>query len=220
MVGVQPFGGHGLSGTGPKAGGPLYLRRLLAECPLSTGLPEGPVPQAAAAWRDWLRGWNPAAAERLGASWVTTPAGATMDLPGPVGERNAYAVAARGRVLCLGGARPEAVLDQVGAALLAGNVALLGAEVAWLRAMPPTLATWVRCAAAGEAATAAAVLAEGDAARLLPTQAALAARPGSIIPLIVPERSGAYRLDMLLLERSISTNLAAAGGNASLMMLG
>lgn len=28
-VGVQPFGGQGLSGTGPKAGGPLYLRHLL-----------------------------------------------------------------------------------------------------------------------------------------------------------------------------------------------
>ncbi len=25
VVGVQPFGGHGLSGAGPKAGGPLYL---------------------------------------------------------------------------------------------------------------------------------------------------------------------------------------------------
>ncbi len=33
VVGVQPFGGHSLSGTGPKAGGPLYLRRLLARCP-------------------------------------------------------------------------------------------------------------------------------------------------------------------------------------------
>ena len=28
IVGVQPFGGEGLSGTGPKAGGPLYLKRL------------------------------------------------------------------------------------------------------------------------------------------------------------------------------------------------
>lgn len=28
VVGVQPFGGMGLSGTGPKAGGPLYLQRL------------------------------------------------------------------------------------------------------------------------------------------------------------------------------------------------
>ena len=33
VVGVQPFGGNGLSGTGPKAGGPLYLRRLLASYP-------------------------------------------------------------------------------------------------------------------------------------------------------------------------------------------
>jgi RHH-type proline utilization regulon transcriptional repressor/proline dehydrogenase/delta 1-pyrroline-5-carboxylate dehydrogenase len=33
VVGVQPFGGHGLSGTGPKAGGPLYLRRLLSQAP-------------------------------------------------------------------------------------------------------------------------------------------------------------------------------------------
>ena len=29
VVGVQPFGGNGLSGTGPKAGGPHYLHRLV-----------------------------------------------------------------------------------------------------------------------------------------------------------------------------------------------
>jgi RHH-type proline utilization regulon transcriptional repressor/proline dehydrogenase/delta 1-pyrroline-5-carboxylate dehydrogenase len=33
VVGVQPFGGHLLSGTGPKAGGPLYLLRLLSQRP-------------------------------------------------------------------------------------------------------------------------------------------------------------------------------------------
>ena len=33
VVGVQPFGGQGLSGTGPKAGGPLYLHRLLRHAP-------------------------------------------------------------------------------------------------------------------------------------------------------------------------------------------
>ena len=31
VVGVQPFGGEGLSGTGPKAGGPHYLRRLVRD---------------------------------------------------------------------------------------------------------------------------------------------------------------------------------------------
>ena len=40
VVGVQPFGGQGLSGTGPKAGGPLYVRRLLSRRPMveSAGL--------------------------------------------------------------------------------------------------------------------------------------------------------------------------------------
>ena len=31
VVGVQPFGGDGLSGTGPKAGGPNYLTRFATE---------------------------------------------------------------------------------------------------------------------------------------------------------------------------------------------
>ena len=35
VVGLQPFGGEGLSGTGPKAGGPLYLSRLCTERALS-----------------------------------------------------------------------------------------------------------------------------------------------------------------------------------------
>ena len=35
IVGVQPFGGHGLSGTGPKAGGPYYLHRFANERTLS-----------------------------------------------------------------------------------------------------------------------------------------------------------------------------------------
>ena len=30
-VGVQPFGGEDLSGTGPKAGGPWYLLRFAVE---------------------------------------------------------------------------------------------------------------------------------------------------------------------------------------------
>ncbi len=38
VVGVQPFGGHGLSGTGPKAGGPLYLRRLVSSAPAAPAI--------------------------------------------------------------------------------------------------------------------------------------------------------------------------------------
>ena len=36
VVGVQPFGGEGLSGTGPKAGGPRYLYRFGTERTIST----------------------------------------------------------------------------------------------------------------------------------------------------------------------------------------
>jgi RHH-type proline utilization regulon transcriptional repressor/proline dehydrogenase/delta 1-pyrroline-5-carboxylate dehydrogenase len=38
VVGVQPFGGEGLSGTGPKAGGPHYLHRFATErvCSIDT----------------------------------------------------------------------------------------------------------------------------------------------------------------------------------------
>jgi len=36
VVGVQPFGGEALSGTGPKAGGPRYLHRFATERTIST----------------------------------------------------------------------------------------------------------------------------------------------------------------------------------------
>ncbi len=38
VVGVQPFGGHGLSGTGPKAGGPNYLLRFASEYTISNNI--------------------------------------------------------------------------------------------------------------------------------------------------------------------------------------
>ena len=41
VVGSQPFGGQGLSGTGPKAGGALYLSAFLAE--IGTELAADPV---------------------------------------------------------------------------------------------------------------------------------------------------------------------------------
>ena len=43
VVGSQPFGGEGLSGTGPKAGGPHYIRRLTAGTATAGGVPAGPI---------------------------------------------------------------------------------------------------------------------------------------------------------------------------------
>ena len=43
VVGVQPFGGEGLSGTGPKAGGPHYLPRLVRDAGLPPAVLAAPV---------------------------------------------------------------------------------------------------------------------------------------------------------------------------------
>ena len=43
VVGSQPFGGEGLSGTGPKAGGPHYVSRLTAGAGPVGGRPSGAV---------------------------------------------------------------------------------------------------------------------------------------------------------------------------------
>ena len=74
VVGVQPFGGEGLSGTGPKAGGPLYLYRLLARGPddvmaraLDAGGDDEPgagAPQAGVAALASLRQWAEGEADR------------------------------------------------------------------------------------------------------------------------------------------------------------
>lgn len=84
IVGSQPFGGEGLSGTGPKAGGPHYLPRF---CQSSS--------EAHDPWT------NDAALPDLSNYTTPAPQPAT-DLPGPTGESNRLTSTARGPVLCLG----------------------------------------------------------------------------------------------------------------------
>ena len=99
---MQPFGGHGLSGTGPKAGGPLYLKRLVARAPAAwPPLPAGAPDAAAKAFAGFVakRGDAELAAlcERIVAE---SRLGVSLELPGPVGERNVYSLEPRGAVLC------------------------------------------------------------------------------------------------------------------------
>ncbi|MBO1080961.1 bifunctional proline dehydrogenase/L-glutamate gamma-semialdehyde dehydrogenase PutA [Roseomonas haemaphysalidis] len=199
VVGVQPFGGHGLSGTGPKAGGPMALARLR---PAAAALPPGSLPPGVAAWL-----------EARGEAAPATPLGVSLDLPGPVGERNRYETVPRGDVLCVA-ATPAALLRQVAAALVTGNRALVPPGAA----LPPLPG---RIAEAGAALPPCdAVLFDGAPEALLALGQELAQRPGPLVPLLVAAPGGRYPLEMLVLERSISTNLAAAGGNAALMAIG
>ncbi|MGJ4890769.1 trifunctional transcriptional regulator/proline dehydrogenase/L-glutamate gamma-semialdehyde dehydrogenase [Bradyrhizobium sp. HKCCYLRH3099] len=225
VVGVQPFGGSGLSGTGPKAGGPLYLRRLLAVPPRP--LPElvGVLDMAAQAYLDWLRANGHADAARaceaqLSCAW----AGAEIELHGPVGEQNIYRIKPRGAVAALA-RTDEALLIQLGAILATGNQAIversnpalvaLGGLTGQARERIITVEIWRTVDAL------AAVLSDGDARELIELGRELAARAGPIVPLVARRSvDGGYDLDRLVEEVSLSTNTAAAGGNASLMSIG
>ncbi|MGV8987977.1 MAG: bifunctional proline dehydrogenase/L-glutamate gamma-semialdehyde dehydrogenase PutA [Cypionkella sp.] len=88
VVGSQPFGGEGLSGTGPKAGGPHYLARFT----------QSPAPSAHPEDRATPEG-EVAAALSLAPQ---SEAGVAQVLPGPTGESNRLTSHVRPPVLCLG----------------------------------------------------------------------------------------------------------------------
>ena len=97
VVGVQPFGGHGLSGTGPKAGGPYYLGRLVSRAPRLPGSDDRPANPVLRDYIAWLEQRDYRDAAVCGHAYAAaSPLGYTVDLPGPVGERNVYEVRARG----------------------------------------------------------------------------------------------------------------------------
>ena len=76
IVGSQPFGGEGLSGTGPKAGGPLYLSRFVRTKPPPAVAEHWESPADIDALAERLRQPPPA------------PAPERMIMPGPTGESN------------------------------------------------------------------------------------------------------------------------------------
>jgi RHH-type proline utilization regulon transcriptional repressor/proline dehydrogenase/delta 1-pyrroline-5-carboxylate dehydrogenase len=229
VVGVQPFGGSGLSGTGPKAGGPLYLSRLLASPPpdalAGLAVPAASARSVARSYVDWLRARGHAAeAEHCAAYAVRSAAGLADELPGPAGERNVYMLRPRGPIAAV--ACSEAgLLRQVGAVLATGNAVCVVGANAVLHDLPADVAVWVEKAdSLAQIQDVAAVLFEGSDAGLLALAGALAARAGPIVPVqrLGPASEAAgrdYDLNRLLDECSISTNTAAAGGNASLMSL-
>ena len=231
VVGSQPFGGEGLSGTGPKAGGPLYLSRF-RRAPVAAAsavtqadtIPTAMLSSALAAlspsaWagrgdristlRALLRG---AAAEAMSA--VAALDMGPLDLPGPTGESNRLSLVARGRVLCLG-PDPETLLAQVVQALGTGNAVLAVAPDA-----PEVLAPLLRAdiplrALSGTVPPGALRTLPHDAVAATDPalRAELAQREGPILPLITaPLDPPAYAH-----ERAVCIDTTAAGGNATLL---
>jgi RHH-type proline utilization regulon transcriptional repressor/proline dehydrogenase/delta 1-pyrroline-5-carboxylate dehydrogenase len=118
-------------------------------------------------------------------------------------------------------------LIQIGAILATGNDAVVDASAAQaLKGLPGALAGRIAAADDPLAAPAlAGALFEGEAEALGAAMRKLAARPGPIVRLqaLSPARLAAgedYNLALLVEECAIATNVAAAGGNASLMAIG
>ncbi|ROT94484.1 bifunctional proline dehydrogenase/L-glutamate gamma-semialdehyde dehydrogenase PutA [Marinobacter sp. R17] len=230
IVGSQPFGGEGLSGTGPKAGGPHYVRRFLKnekiEKPLDNsakrvdakGL-QKLIDQSAGQKATKPKGRE----ELLKPIFGDVPApldGHSEDLPGPTGELNRLTDYARGVILCLG-PDAESALKQAGVALSQGNQVVVVA--------PDVEKTVAEAAKAGlpivgvngileaEALTKAngfdAVVSVAETAVLRDYRLALAQRDGVLIPLVTEQN-----LDQrFVLERHLCVDTTAAGGNASLI---
>ncbi|MBR9764451.1 MAG: bifunctional proline dehydrogenase/L-glutamate gamma-semialdehyde dehydrogenase PutA [Rhodobacteraceae bacterium] len=162
IVGSQPFGGEGLSGTGPKAGGPNYLDRFRAAPAPMAGEVDGPV-----------------SADRLERKLAGFSEGAPVSeqlMPGPTGELNRLAAYQRAPLLCMGPG-PEAEAAQVAAVEALGGQALAAGGV------PEAGVLESLAGIAG-------VIWWGDADQARAFARALAARDGAILPLVtaLPDR--------------------------------
>ena len=221
VVGVQPFGGHGLSGTGPKAGGAFYLQKLSKgkwQIPALTR--NGKADETALAVLEKLMqqmGFDHEQKVRLGGlmgeARVHTLRQAEALLPGPTGERNSAEWHAPAKVWLYGG-----TLEQAFAALI--PLAAAGAAAVVTQEHP--LAIW-REHSDGLIEVVSRNVPEGigHLAALEPLAAGLkqqiAEQDGAIIKIL----DAADGLDILQVfeEVSVSVNTTAAGGNASLMAM-
>ncbi|GAA4227357.1 RHH-type proline utilization regulon transcriptional repressor/proline dehydrogenase/delta 1-pyrroline-5-carboxylate dehydrogenase [Sagittula marina] len=189
IVGSQPFGGEGLSGTGPKAGGPHYLPRFRAH----------PAPEVTPPNGDHMPATAQGLAQALVAAAKDAPKPSRTILPGPTGEANQLTTSARPPVLCLGpGTR--AAQQQAEAIRALGGTAHA--------ATGPVNAD---CLSKLDGFSGVVWWGDEDHARTL--RRALAERKGPILPLITGMPDPAHALA----ERHICIDTTAAGGNTALL---
>lgn len=225
VVGVQPFGGEGLSGTGPKAGGPLYLYRLMHSChpkPLTPCFATQPTlspspPQAYLSFSKWCQQHAP----HLTFTWPQLPLDQRLRLVGPTGEQNDYVLLPQPRILSIASER-DAYLQQWGAILSIGSQVVLcsNSTVAMelLQEFPADLQQQFSLTDNIHQADFNRVLYHGKTPAFIELQQMIAQHQEQIISLQNVSHSE-ITIERLLLERAVSINTTAAGGNASLMSL-
>ncbi|WP_411686080.1 trifunctional transcriptional regulator/proline dehydrogenase/L-glutamate gamma-semialdehyde dehydrogenase [Acinetobacter pseudolwoffii] len=228
VVGVQPFGGEGLSGTGPKAGGPLYIYRLMHQLsekklaqPYAMRSDQAPIEhKPVQEFKAWASKTFPTISLKAPSQIAT---GQSFSLQGPTGEENQYMILPRESVLSLAHTEQDQI-QQILAILSVGSRPAVLAEntfvLKYLQTMPKAVAARFKVIQDIESGEFDAVLHHGDAAKLIDLQKRIAARKGPIVG-ITHLNSGNHDIpvERLVLERAISINTAAAGGNASLMTM-
>jgi RHH-type proline utilization regulon transcriptional repressor/proline dehydrogenase/delta 1-pyrroline-5-carboxylate dehydrogenase len=224
VVGVQPFGGEGKSGTGPKAGGPLYLKRLQKNPDIKLGVHTIHQASTPPSLLDTLLSWAKSHGHEdiatLGERYLhSTPVGTILVLPGPTGERNELSFAARGTVLCVA-TRVDALLNQLIAVLATNNIPVIASASANL--IPAGLPQAVRekIQLVEQLETIHFDFALVESASIGEWRSLLAKRDGAIINIVETKAELAIPLWRLVAERATCINTTAAGGNASLMTLG
>lgn len=241
VVGVQPFGGEGLSGTGPKAGGPLYLYRLLSTRPADavqksfaqrdgvttpdTRLRDNLI-KPLMALKAWAASQQQAELEEVCAQFAEqSQSGITRLLAGPTGERNSYTILPREHVLCLAEDETD-LLTQLAAVLAVGSTAIVpDSELSkpLYKRLPKEVQARIKLVAdwSKDDTVVEAVLHHGDSDQLRAICEQVAQRSGAIIGVHgLSKGETSIALERLVIERALSVNTAAAGGNASLMTIG
>ncbi|MEO8839339.1 MAG: trifunctional transcriptional regulator/proline dehydrogenase/L-glutamate gamma-semialdehyde dehydrogenase, partial [Herbaspirillum sp.] len=217
-------------GTGPKAGGPLYIKRLQRNPDGALGgtlgahtIHEPAGMMATDAFNsllEWAKAHGHESIAALGEQYAhSTPLGTSLLLPSPTGERNTLSFAPRGGVLCAASSS-SALLNQIAAALVTGNTVVVAAQSASLipSGLPKRVREHIRISEnlTQDVEIAIALVEITQMASILPL---LAAHKGALIPSVESTETGVIALWRLVAGRALCINTTAAGGNASLMTL-
>jgi RHH-type proline utilization regulon transcriptional repressor/proline dehydrogenase/delta 1-pyrroline-5-carboxylate dehydrogenase len=143
---------------------------------------------------------------------------AAIALPGPTGESNTLEFHPRGVVACIAGDE-QALKTQVKAALALGNTALLRRDLNALRVREVVDDPRIVLVDRIDPSAVDAVLLDTGRDEARRVRANFAAATGAIVPIIVPSADGGYDWARLAIERAVTVNTAAAGGNAALLSL-
>jgi len=193
VVGSQPFGGDGLSGTGPKAGGPKYIRRFMKPDVISNSVVGGNIVSLEMIEETF---------DKMSHEERELEC---AQLPGPTGESNQWSLHPRGRVLCLGPSVEDAKVQREAAKAIGCQVIAIAPD------LKDGLDGIVSPKVLSQISALDAVVSFSDNASEL--RKALASREGAIVPLLTEKEFALW----LTREKHVCIDTTAAGGNAELL---